>query len=362
MLVPVKRGRIHPDEPEQDLEWSLEPARAFLRANPEIELHHMHDPNQDRLMSMRMAYFRYKWTRLPEAYISFLEKNLEPGGTIFVVESTLRWPTTKVQDGHYFQFGALGGAEPEEFLHGGPRVENYLARYGSHRKKWSPPHTDSERAEAEWGFSGTLRKEIETLASRNGFRFRRLVFDNPQALSPLIADLYRWWNQERGIVGNRLLVSSFILMEPYWTVRTGSVPYWMLFNKEPSAVDLGNYLESRAPFDQMYMILFSHGVESIGLASMQKWRSLLGRARVEGSFIGVDPDRYPRDFAVTVRYNHEIPQKITSRYPWPGYMRLGELDQFLGSNRGRYKVEIIDHEIPSAGLSKTAKPELATIG
>jgi hypothetical protein len=79
------------------------------RSQSGIELHHMHDPNQDRLMSMRMAYCRYKWTKLPEAYRSFIEQNLEPGGTVFLVESALRWPTTRVQDRHYFQFGALGG-------------------------------------------------------------------------------------------------------------------------------------------------------------------------------------------------------------------------------------------------------------
>jgi hypothetical protein len=310
MLVPVKRGGVHPDEPQQDLQWAIEPGRAFLEANPGIELHHMHDPNQDRLMSMRMAYFRYKWTRLPEAYMSFLKQNLEPGGTIFLVESSLRWPTTKVQDRHFFQFGALGGADQQEFMDGGPRVENYLLRYGSHRKQWAPPSPDARRSEAEWGFSESLRREVLALARRDGYRVRRIVYENPHALSPLVADLYRWWNHQRGIIGNRLLVSSFILLEPYWTIRTGSVPYWMVFNKEPSATDVESYLQSS-------------------------------------------------DFASIARYNLEIPQRIVSRYPWPGFLRLVEFDSFLKEHSGRYEVEFLE-SVPELTARETTftKPQL----
>jgi len=45
-------------------------------------------------------------------------------------------------------------------------------------------------------------------------------------------------------VGIRLLVESFIVMEPFWTIRTGSVPFWMVFNKLPSAEALEQYLDA----------------------------------------------------------------------------------------------------------------------
>lgn len=54
---------------------------------------------------------------------------------------------------------------------------------------------------------------------------RRLIFTVPEDVSPLVADLYRWWYHARGVPGLRLLVDSFILMEPWWTPRTGSVPF-----------------------------------------------------------------------------------------------------------------------------------------
>jgi len=101
------------------------------------------------------------------------------------------------------------------------------------------------------------------------------------------------------MIGNRLLVESFIVMEPYGSVRIGSVPFWMVFDKEPSAQALETYLDASDPFDEIYMMLFSHGVESIGSTPVEHWRRILRRARKEGAFIGVDESAYPRDFAVS---------------------------------------------------------------
>lgn len=337
-LVPVARHGPHPDEPGQDIEWAKEPAKTFLDANSDIQLHHLHDPNQDRLMIQRMTYFRLKRLALGAAYERFLEECLEPGGTIFVVDCRLKWPTTQLAERYVFQFGALGGATREEYHRGGERVEDYLRRYGSHRTRWEPPAADAERPEAEWGFEPRLDEDIERFATARGFFIRHVTLTEPEEASPLVADLYDWWNDKRGIIGKRLLVESFIVMEPYWTVRTGSVPFWMVFNMLPSASALERYLDEKT-FDEIFMMLFSHGVDSIGLASIERWQELLSRARNKGSFVGVDAKAYPRDFAVFVRYHYDLMEKIKARYPMPPPLTLKQLDDFLGATQGRYKVE-----------------------
>jgi hypothetical protein len=68
--------------------------RGLLKSNPDLALHHMHDPVQDRLMIARMAYFRVKFLRLPRAYRQFLADCLAPGGTVVLVDCACRWPTT----------------------------------------------------------------------------------------------------------------------------------------------------------------------------------------------------------------------------------------------------------------------------
>jgi hypothetical protein len=322
----------------EDVNWSIEPARKFLQANPEVVLHHMHDPNQDRLMIQRMSYFRTKKLSLGRAYLDFMTHQLEPGAPIFIVDCGPRWPTTQLQDRHIFQFGALGGAEIREFMEGGPRVTDYLERYHSHRERWEPPATDAVRPEAEWGFEPALADEIEAFAERRGHPVQYIRFEMPADMSPLVADLSRWWNDRRGVVGNRLLVKSFIVHEPHWTIRTGSVPFWMVFNKQPSASKLNEYLDARPAFDEIFLMLFSQGVESIGLVPMEEWKRILGHARKKGEVIGVDPEEYPHDFAIMPRYHDAIQAAIPARYPLPRSLRLEELESFLDLHKGYFRV------------------------
>lgn len=330
-LVPVRRRGVHPDDARAELAWAREPAELFLKVNPDVQLHHLCDPNQDRLMIQQMSYFRFKRLRLGAAYERFIEESLEPGATLFIVDCRLRWPTTRIGPRHVFQFGALGGATPQEYFAGSPSVEHYLARYGSHRRRWDPPVADGESPEAEWGLEPALINDIERFAERHRYRLRRIVFTEPEDMSPLVADLYDWSYRQRGIAERRLVAESFIVMEPYWVLRTGTVPFWMVFNMEPSAHAFESYLHGRAAFDEIGIMLFSHGVESAGLASIERWRAL-------GSLVGVDPDAYPRDFAVFVRYSFALRQHFRARYPIPVPLPLAELDRFLSERVGRYRV------------------------
>jgi hypothetical protein len=350
VLVPVRRSGVHPDEPMDDMEWGREPGRRLLENNPDLQLHHMHDPNQDRLMVQQMTYFRVKRRRLGPAYTDFIERSLERDGTIFLVECERKWPVVRIDDRHFFQPGAMGGAKPEEYVGDSPRVAEYLDRYDSHRRQWQHAEPDEEQPEAEWGFVDDLREDVARLAAARGYRVRRLRFTEPEDLSPLVADLYRWWYRQRGYPGNRLLSESFILMEPWWALRTGSVPWWAKFGTQPSAEKLEQYLDSSEPFDELYMMLFSHGVEGVGVADIDRWRGILARARRAGAFVGVDEKEYPRDFATLVRYHDDLPQTISARYPMPGPLALSELDRFMNEPTAtRHAVTIEDLELAVAG-------------
>ncbi|MBX6342114.1 MAG: hypothetical protein IRY97_06625, partial [Thermomicrobiaceae bacterium] len=166
VFIPVRQAGVHPDEPRLGLEAGREAGQALLAANPDLQLHHMHDPVQDRLMIRHMTYFRVKRLRLGDTYEQFLADTLPSGGTLYLLECRQPWPTTRVGERHAFQFGAVGGAAPDEYLHGSPSVADYLRRYGSHRRRWDPPPPDGERPEAEWGFAEALREDAKRLARR----------------------------------------------------------------------------------------------------------------------------------------------------------------------------------------------------
>lgn len=279
-------------------------------------------------MVQHMMYFRIKRLELGNTWEKFIRDHLVGGGTLLISQCRRTWRTTTVADRHLFQMGALGGASPQEFFTGSQRVAEYLLRYGSHRRAWDPPPPDGESAEAEWGYEASIDPEIDRFANDNGYRVRRLVFDEPEDLSPFVAELYRWWYQRRNIVPRRLLIESFIVLEPYWALRTASVPLWMKFNMEPSANLVERYLDSTDPFDEINLMLFSHGVESVGIVPMQRWESIVGRARRHGGTIGVDARRYPLDFGVFTRYNRELQRTIHARHPLPPALSLDDVEKF----------------------------------
>jgi hypothetical protein len=340
-FIPV-RQHVHPDDAMGAMEKGTEPGRRLLEAHPDLQLHHMHDAAQDRLMVRVLTYFRVKRRTLGEGYEQFLLDRLEPGGTILVPDCRLRWQTTRIGERHVFQHGALGGATEDEFHHGSERVAEYLERYDSPVRQWHGPEPDTDSPESEWGFEDALLEDIERFASQHGFRVRRMVFEQPEAISPLVADLYRWWNERRRVHGNRLVVSSFVLNEPYWTIRTGSVPFWMVFNMEPSLDALERYLDSTEPFDEIYLMLFQHGVESIGLPRKEQWQAILARAHERGAMLGLDMGEYPLDFGHFGRYDDALVNSTPARYPLPPSLTLDELDEFLDGAGERYAVRFED--------------------
>ncbi|MEX0979668.1 MAG: hypothetical protein WDZ89_01160 [Gemmatimonadota bacterium] len=354
LLVPVRRPRIHPDDMRDDLAWGKENGRRLLDANPDIQLHQVHDPNQDRMMIRRMSRFRTKRLRLGDAYERFLSESLEPGGTIFLVECEARWPAIRVGERHLFQIGAMGGLEAGERLEGSERVSDDLRHPGSHRWRWAPPEPDGTYPEAEWGFEPALRDDVERFAEEKGFRVRRIAFELPEDLSPLVADLFRWWYRQRRIDSCRLIASSFLMLEPRWTLRTGSVPFWCTFAVETSVHALEEYLDRPdAGFDEIGIMLLSHGTEAAGVVPMERWRSILGRARRKGFFIGVAEEEFPLDFARLARYHGDM-KRIPSRYPMPGPLTLAQFDRFLAEQGDRYEVRWPDSSgrregTPSAG-------------
>jgi hypothetical protein len=341
-LTLVAQTHVDPDDPVHAMETELETAEQFLATNPYSQLHHMHDPNQDRLMLGLITYFRSKYLRLPPAYRRFVTDSLAADGTIYIVECNNRWPTRRVADRHYFQFGAEGGARREEYFNGSDRVASYLEHYNSSVRRWQAPEPDGDSPEAEWGFEPALRDDIVALARDRGHRVVRIVFDEPMHTSGLVADFYRDWYRQRGMAGERLVVESFILLDPMATLRTGSVPLWMVFNTEVSLRFAEAYLDGAEPFDEIYLMLFAHGVDSVGLPSIDRWRAVFERARQAGDFLGLDPSTYPAHFAHFARYTQSLMKRVPARHPLPPPLPLTRFERYVEAHGDRYGVRLAE--------------------
>ncbi|MDO8729872.1 MAG: hypothetical protein Q7J69_01605 [Candidatus Omnitrophota bacterium] len=340
VLVPVRRrSRLDPDAVRKDMESFKEPAARFLERNPGMQINQMRDPVQDRLMIRQMGYFRIKYLRLDETYERFLKKSLPRGGTLMVAECRYSWPMSQLGPRHYFQVGGYGGLEAKGYLSGGPRVARFLKEQGSRFRRWDIPKPDANRPEAEWGFEPELLEDLRRLAKRQGWRVRRLVFEDPADVSPLVADLYRDWYRKRGIRSSRILAEDFLLLDPWWCLRTGSIPFWMVFNTGRSARELERYIRRRGPFNEVYLTLFANSVLGMGQTSIQEWRSILRKARLQGDFIGVDEASYPYDLGVYFRFHPDLKEKIHARFPMPEEpLRLAQWERFLARRESDRRV------------------------
>ncbi|MCU4973243.1 hypothetical protein OB955_10865 [Halobacteria archaeon AArc-m2/3/4] len=337
-LVPVRRS-MGPDEIREDIRWGDEHVEPFLEANPDISVHQMHDPNQDRLMVRKLGYFRTKVRTLGEAYEEFLETVLEPGGTIVTLECEYDWPAIDVGERHSFQLGGLGGLEPEEYYEGSDRIASFLAEQGAVNRRWNVPEPDGRIPEAEWGFDHHLREDVERVVDERDYDLRRLSFDDPRDLSPFVADRYRERYRERNRSTERLFAQSFALVEPWWTIRTGSIPYWTAFNTQPDAQFLEEYLEDADPYDEVRANLFSHGVESAGLASVDRWQEVLEHATDRRGFVGVDTDAFPYDLESQFRYHSDIPETIDARHSHPPSLSFERFDEIADDVASEYSIE-----------------------
>jgi hypothetical protein len=288
LLLPVRRRGADPDDMPAALEFGAHVGPRLLERNPRVELHHMQDANQDPLSASQMAYFRVKWTSLPPAYEAFLDERLDPGAPLIVVRDRSTWPVTRVGPRHVFQVGAQGGMDADEYL-AGPGV----------------PAPDDVAAEAEWGFAEPLLAPLHDWARRSGHPVVEVGYGNPQDPAAAVADTFRSWIRSRGGAAQRLLVSSFVVHDPWRTLTTGSVPFWTFFPVQDAARALETYLE-RTAYEEVDVMLFSHGALSRGLADAQTWQRIAGRAHRRGRLLGVDPRQFPADFAVFARYTSAL--------------------------------------------------------
>lgn len=356
-LIPVRKpSSLGIDEPEKTMEWASRPARILLENNPDLQLHHVFDPVYDRLMLQYMTHFRIKKIKLGISYTRFLKECLPPGGTIFVVDCKRSWPVTRVDNRHYFQFGSLGGANENEYQKGGTRIREFLKTHNASVSNWQAPATDWASPEGEWGFDKSLQDDIEQLARQQGYNIKRIVFQQPDHPSAFVADIYRWHNRQRNMLANRLVAGSFIQPDLWWTMRTGSVPFWMNYNSEASASLLEEYLDQQEAFSEIFLMLFTHGIDNLNSPSVNRWKSILGRAKTLGQFMGADSQKLPLDLHSFIKYNREFPVKIQARYPIPAPLSLNKLYELHMQDAAKYKLQILDLEKETAISPLTEEP------
>ncbi|MDQ4010106.1 MAG: hypothetical protein M3228_05275 [Actinomycetota bacterium] len=144
----------------------------------------------------------------------------------------------------------------------------------------------------------------------------RLVYSGPQAPAHAVATVLRGWYAERGEPADRLLVSSFVLGDPWRTINAAAVPFWTFFSVQPAVQALEAHLESSAPYRMVDVLLFQHGVRSEGIAYPAQWLAAARRHGATARLLAVDRRRFPHDIASLGRYGRALADLPPARHPW----------------------------------------------
>jgi len=131
-----------------------------------------------------------------------------------------------------------------------------------------------------------------------------------------VATVMRGWHRERGEPADRLLVSSFVLADPWRTINVGAVPYWTFFSVQPALRAFTEHLQAAEPYRAIDVLLFQHGVRSAGIATPAQWLSAARATGAETRLLGQDPRRFPHDIASLGRYGPALARLPAARMPW----------------------------------------------
>lgn len=343
-LVPIKTDdHLDKDRPKEIMEWAKKPAEKLLKKNPDVVLHHMMDPNHDRLHLNKISYFRVKKIKLSSYYQKFIDQCLDENGTILMINCQFKWPVVRLGSRYVFQFGGAGGGiKPTEYYEGSERIRNFLKQQDADVSTWDAPDFSEEAPEAEWGFQAELQEDITSLCRKNNYLLDEIRFTHPEQPSAFVANLYKHWYRTIGRPDDQLLVECFALHDPYWAIKTASVPLWLLFNDQDSADFAKAYLKEQDQFEKIYLMLMSHGIQSVGLADIKQWDQVKNLAKEKGEYVGVNPEDYPQDFGVYLSYYDDLKEKIDRRYALPTPLSLAELRDFYDADNPPFQWERIE--------------------
>jgi hypothetical protein len=333
------RRDMRPDDALAYLEAGQELAEPLLAKHKSIEATIHFDPVHDRFLIKRVVFVRIKFIDLPNSFRVFIKRRLIPGAPVILLDCQYSWPRAEVSKRLYFQLGGLGGIAPQEYLAESEMLKSYRSRWGAPPDAdWRIDRSCAEAPESEWGTVGNFLDQAGDAASEIGHRVIRIVHNHPGDLSKLVFRLYRkvWQGSQRP---RNVYIAVFTHTEPRFPGVTGSLPMWLPFNTDEN-VDLADEILAEwrersfinQPDGTVWMSLHPSFCSPPDLASLDTWKTMLGKYFENVNFVGVDPGRYPADLgSYVMMYPALVGIAKKNRYSGVPFRRptTTELEEYL---------------------------------
>ena len=310
------------------MEWGAKLADLILAANPGVTVRQVHDPVGRGALCGATVTLHVRWRRLPAAYREFLASEVEPGGATLLLRDSRTWPVLELTDRHSFQLGRpAGGLRHEDQTLDNPSFRRLVQSVGGDR--WSTPYLDTPPRYAEIGGEPELDRDLRRVSADLGRPAHRVLYPGPEVLSACVADLYRDWLRRSGRADDACVVETGRLVDPWWVLAAGLVPYWCESAARP-AVDAAEWwLAGSSGFGAVTVLPEPPGTHCDAHADAGQWRAVAAFARHRPHLNRQALSRYPMlplptsHASAVLRSRHE-PVGLAGRLP---------LDQALSALR-----------------------------
>ena len=273
LLVPVRRPRTHPDDIGYVVE-AQRPGTGAITGEPRLVTAPDARPQPgppdvsgDGVFPREAAY--------PRCHLPTIHRG-DPAAGRHAAALGMSFPgLPHVLPSSIFQLGGLGGLPAEEYLSGSARVAAFAA-HGSHYQRWEAPAPDGERPRQSGALRRNCVRRLRAWHSARDIASSAWVFSTHTISAPLSPI-----STAGGIASGDCQRSGFWESLLPCSIRGGPcTPVGTVLDLLRGAAGsgaTGHYLRTTDPYDDIYLTLFSHGIESIGIApiaaGVRCWRT-----------------------------------------------------------------------------------------
>jgi hypothetical protein len=225
-------------------------ARRLCESQPDIAVRCGYDP----FMRRGNGWLSVRWQRLPVAYRQFIADRVRTGGPVLLVQDLGRWPVDHESEQLSVQVGRRGSGLPSE-------------EYAGHRM------SATVAGDSEYAVDARLIDDLRRWTANGRHPLRHIGYESPAAFGGAVADLYRRWLRDAGRTGNRLIVESGRLTDPWHVLRAGLVPYWCEIGSDAAAEALNWWIAGSEPFTQIEVLVEPPGLVRPETVGLRRWIS-----------------------------------------------------------------------------------------
>ncbi len=258
--------------------WGERLADQIIARNPGLSVRQVHDPLQRGQLAGTTVTLHLRWRALPGAYREMMRDRISmPGGAALLFRDLRTWPVTTRSPRFGFQLGTpAGGWSPAD----------YAASVGA--------PSDTQRRYSEVAGEPALGADLTRFAASIGLPVHRALYTSPSTLGACVADLFRRWLRSGGTDGDRCVVESGRLLDPWQVLSGGVVPYWCETAARSDVEAAEWWLAGSETYDTVTVLPDAPGPAGEPGATLAHWRSLSLFGREHADLDRQVASRYPR--------------------------------------------------------------------